>query len=184
MFKVEPGAARNSFASADAPPILSSANKSVMAKAPELKLKEGDKAPAFTVATNGGGSASLADYEGKHVVLYFYPKDDTPGCTKEACAFRDQWSKFELSGTVVVGVSRDSVEKHREFASEHKLQFPLLSDDDGSICKSYGVGTTFGMASRVTFVIDRSGTVARTFADVSPATHAEEVLQAVAALPK
>lgn len=118
------------------------------------------------------------------MVLFFYPKDGTPGCTKEACAFRDQWKRFDASGAVVIGVSRDSVEKHRAFAEEHRLQFPLLSDDDGTICRSYGVSSTLGMASRVTFVIDRGGVIARTFDDVSPATHANEVLAAVASLPR
>ena len=143
-----------------------------------------DRAPAFSAPDQNGKTRTLAEFAGRPVVLFFYPRDGTPGCTKEACAFRDKWSKLEASGAVVIGVSRDSVEKHRAFAEEHKLQFPLLSDDDGAMCRSYGVNTTLGMASRVTFIIDRSGTIARTFADVSPATHADEVLAAVAALPK
>ena len=144
-------------------------------------LSAHDPAPAFSAPDQNGKTRTLAEFAGRNVVLFFYPKDGTPGCTKEACAFRDQWSKFEAAGAVVIGVSRDSVEKHRVFADEHKLQFPLLSDEDGTICKSYGVGSTLGVASRVTFVIDRTGVVARTFPDVSPATHANEVL---AALPK
>jgi thioredoxin-dependent peroxiredoxin len=143
-----------------------------------------ERAPAFSAPDQHGKTRTLAEFAGRPIVLFFYPKDGTPGCTKEACAFRDRWSKYEASGAVVVGVSRDSVEKHRSFAEEHKLQFPLLSDDDGTICKSYGVGSTLGMASRVTFLIDRNGVIARTFEDVSPATHADEVLAAIAALPK
>jgi peroxiredoxin Q/BCP len=143
-----------------------------------------DRAPAFSAPDQSGRTRTLAEFSGRPVVLFFYPKDGTPGCTKEACAFRDKWSKYDASGAVVIGVSRDSVEKHRAFAEEHKLQFPLLSDEDGTICKSYGVSQTLGMASRVTFLIDRSGSIARTFDDVSPATHADEVLAAIAALPK
>ena len=143
-----------------------------------------DRAPAFSAPDQFGKTRTLAEFRGRPIVLFFYPKDGTPGCTKEACAFRDQWSKLEASGAVVVGVSRDSVEKHRAFADEHKLQFPLLADEDGAVCKSYGVSNTLGMASRVTFIIDRSGTVARTFSDVSPATHANEVIAAIDALPK
>lgn len=143
-----------------------------------------DRAPAFSAPDQFGKTRTLAEFRGRPIVLFFYPKDGTPGCTKEACAFRDQWSKLEASGAVVVGVSRDSVEKHRAFADEHKLQFPLLADEDGTVCKSYGVSSTLGLASRVTFIIDRSGTVARTFSSVSPATHADEVIAAINALPK
>ncbi len=143
-----------------------------------------EPAPAFSAPDQYGKTRTLAEFHGRPVVLFFYPKDGTPGCTKEACAFRDRWSKLQATGAALVGVSRDSVEKHRAFAEEHKLQFPLLADEDGTICKSYGVSSTLGMASRVTFLIDRNGTVARTFADVSPATHADEVLAAIEALPK
>lgn len=143
-----------------------------------------DRAPAFSAPDQFGKTRTLAEFHGRPVVLFFYPKDGTPGCTKEACAFRDNWSKLQASGAALVGVSRDSVEKHRAFADEHKLQFPLLADEDGALCKSYGVSSTFGMASRVTFIIDRNGIIAQTFADVSPATHATEVLAAIDALPK
>lgn len=113
------------------------------------------------------------------MILYFYPKDGTPGCTREACAFRDAWKKLQERGAVVLGVSRDSVEKHKKFADEHGLPFPLLSDEDGSICAAYGVGTTFGMPSRVTFVLDRDGKVVKTFPDVDPSHHVDEVLSAL-----
>ena len=98
-----------------------------MAKEIQLKLKEGDKAPTFTVATSGGGKISLADYLGKNVILYFYPKDDTPGCTKEACAFRDHFADFKKKGAVVFGVSPDPVKSHDKFVEKFKLPFTLLA---------------------------------------------------------
>ena len=104
-----------------------------MAKVIELKLKEGDKAPEFSVATSGGGKISLADYLGKNVILYFYPKDDTPGCTKEACAFRDYFADFKKHGAAVLGVSPDSVKSHDKFVEKFKLPFPLLADVDKKI---------------------------------------------------
>ncbi|PYM12129.1 MAG: peroxiredoxin, partial [Verrucomicrobia bacterium] len=110
-----------------------------MSKAPELKLKEGDRAPDFIAATNGGGKVSLADFKGKHVVLYFYPRDDTPGCTKEACAFRDEFAGFRKKGAVVLGVSVDSVKAHDKFARKFKLPFTLVSDEDKKIVEAYGV---------------------------------------------
>src|SRR5271168_4541664 len=110
-----------------------------MAKEIELKLREGGKAPIFTAATSGGGTISLSDYKGKNVILYFYPKDDTPGCTKEACAFRDHFADFKRKGAVVLGVSPDSVKSHDKFAGKFKLPFTLLSDADKQIVEAYGV---------------------------------------------
>ncbi len=141
-------------------------------------------APAFTAPDQDGKTHTLAEYRGKPVVLFFYPKDGTPGCTKEACAFRDAWKRIQDRGAAVVGVSRDSVEKHKAFAAEHQLPFSLLSDADGAICAAYGVRSTFSIASRTTFVIDRDGKIARTFADVDPALHVDEVLAALDSLPK
>ena len=109
-----------------------------MAKTIELKLKEGDKAPEFTAATNGGGTVSLADYRGKHVILYFYPKDDTSGCTKEACAFRDHFAEFRRKGAIVLGVSIDSAKSHDKFAAKYKLPFMLVADEDKAIVRAYG----------------------------------------------
>src|SRR5437660_9985903 len=109
-----------------------------MSKSPELKLKEGDKAPEFTAPTNGGGKVSLADFKGKHVVLYFYPRDDTPGCTKEACAFRDQFAEIKRKGAVVLGVSVDSAKLHDKFVGKFKLPFTLVSDEDKKIVQAYG----------------------------------------------
>ena len=101
-----------------------------MANELQLKLKEGDLAPSFTAATNGGGRISLSDYKGKNVILYFYPRDNTPGCTKEACAFRDHWDEFKNKGAVLLGVSTDKAKSHDKFVEKHKLPFPLLADED------------------------------------------------------
>ena len=110
-----------------------------MAKGIELSLKEGDIAPLFTVGTSGGGELSLADLKGKSVVLYFYPRDDTPGCTKEACAFRDHFAKFKKKGAVVLGVSADGVKSHDKFVKKFDLPFTLLADEDKTISNAYGV---------------------------------------------
>src|ERR1035438_7921358 len=110
-----------------------------MAKTIELKLKAGDVAPKFSAATNGGGKISLADLQGKNVILYFYPRDDTPGCTKEACAFRDQFAAFKKKGAVILGVSTDPVKAHDSFADKFKLPFTLLADVDKKIVTAYGV---------------------------------------------
>src|SRR4051812_32849544 len=110
-----------------------------MAKEIELKLKEGDKAPAFVAATSGGGRIALSDYKGQNVILYFYPKDDTPGCTKEACAFRDDYSAFKKKGAVILGVSPDPVKAHDKFVTKFKLPFTLVADEDKKIVNDYGV---------------------------------------------
>src|SRR6476620_3868451 len=103
----------------------------------ESKLKEGDGAPAFSALTNGGKRVSLEDLKGKNVILYFYPRDNTPGCTKEACAFRDDFSQFKKKGAVVVGVSTDSVKSHDKFVEKFNLPFPLLADEDKAIVNAY-----------------------------------------------
>src|SRR6266700_8439633 len=110
-----------------------------MARTIELRLKEGDKAPNFTAPANGGGKIALSDFRGKQVVLYCYPRDDTPGCTKEACAFRDEFSAFKQKDTVVLGVSTDSSKSHAKFAEKYKLPFTLLADEDKQIVEAYGV---------------------------------------------
>ena len=157
-----------------------------MSKAPELKLKEGDRAPDFIAATNGGGKVSLADFKGKHVVLYFYPRDDTPGCTKEACAFRDEFAGFRKKGAVVLGVSVDSVKAHDKFARKFKLPFTLVSDEDKKIVEAYGVwaeisfmGRKYLGTYRVTFLIGPDGRIKRIWPQVKPEEHAEEVLAAL-----
>jgi thioredoxin-dependent peroxiredoxin len=157
-----------------------------MAKAIELKLKEGDVAPKFTVATSGGGKISLADYIGKNVILYFYPKDDTPGCTKEACAFRDYFGDFKKAGAVVFGVSPDSVKSHDKFLEKFKLPFTLLADEDKKIVEAYGVwgeksfmGRKYLGVYRVTFLIGPDGKIKKIWPEVKPEEHAAEVLAAL-----
>ncbi|MGZ3422677.1 MAG: peroxiredoxin [Polyangiales bacterium] len=146
-------------------------------------LQPSEPAPAFSAKDQSGSTRELAEFKGKPIVLYFYPKDGTPGCTKEACAFRDAWKKLQESGAIVIGVSRDSVEKHAAFAKEHDLPFPLLADENGAICKAYGVGSTLGMAKRVTYLVGRDGKVARAWPDVDPAIHVDQVIAAIRELP-
>jgi peroxiredoxin Q/BCP len=157
-----------------------------MAKAIELKLKVGDVAPKFTAATSGGGKISLADYKGQNVILYFYPKDDTPGCTKEACAFRDQFTDFKKAGAVVFGVSPDSVMSHDKFVEKFKLPFTLLADEDKKIVQAYGVwgeksfmGRKYLGVYRVTFLIGPGGKIKNIWPEVKPEEHAAEVLAAL-----
>ena len=149
-------------------------------------LKEGQKAPDFTLAGGDGSQVSLASLKGKPVVLYFYPKDDTPGCTKEACAFRDTQSRLRKAGAVVLGVSPDSVASHQKFGAKYKLPFTLLSDPDKAIAKkfgAYGEKVMYGKKVvgmiRSTFVIDAEGVVRKVFPKVRVDGHAEQVLQAL-----
>jgi len=157
-----------------------------MAKAIELSLKEGDKAPAFSAPTNGGGTVSLADLKGKNVILYFYPKDDTPGCTKEACAFRDNFAEFKKKGAVILGVSTDPVKAHDKFVDKFKLPFTLLADIDKKIVNDYGVwgeksfmGRKYMGTNRVTFLIGPDGRIKKIWPLVKPDEHAAEVLAAL-----
>jgi thioredoxin-dependent peroxiredoxin len=157
-----------------------------MAKELNLKLKEGDPAPDFSAATSGGGKVSLADFKGKNVILYFYPKDDTPGCTKEACAFRDRLAEFRKRGVVVLGVSTDSVKSHDKFVEKFKLPFPLLADEDKKIVEAYGVwgeksfmGRKYMGTHRVTFLIGGDGRIKKIWPQVKPDEHADEVLAAL-----
>ena len=156
-----------------------------MPKAPELKLKEGDPAPAFTGSTSGG-EVSLTKFKGKNVILYFYPRDDTPGCTKEACAFRDHFADFEKNGVVVLGVSADSVKSHDKFAKKFRLPFTLLADEDKKIAEAYGVwgqksfmGRKYMGIHRVTFLIGSDGKIKKIWPLVKPEEHAAEVLAAL-----
>ena len=157
-----------------------------MTKGPELKLKEGDKAPDFRGATAEGKLVSLSDLRGKNVVLYFYPRDDTPGCTKEACAFRDEFPAFESKDVVVLGVSTDSAKSHGKFSEKYKLPFTLLADQDKKIVEAYGVwgqksfmGRKYMGTHRVTFLIGRDGHIRKIWETVKPGEHAKEVLEAV-----
>ena len=149
------------------------------------KLKEGDKAPDFTVRDGEGQTVRLRDLRGKKVVLYFYPKDDTPGCTKEACSFRDSFAKFKKRDIEVLGVSFDSEAKHKKFAQKFDLPFRLLADTDRSIAESFGtygekkfMGRTYMGIHRMTFLIDEKGKIKKIFNKVKPEEHAEEVLAA------
>jgi peroxiredoxin Q/BCP len=157
-----------------------------MAKEVKLKLKEGDLAPDFKASTNTGDEVSLAGFKGKDVVLYFYPKDDTPGCTKEACAFRDHFADFKKKGIVVLGVSVDPVKSHEKFVEKYKLPFPLLADDERKIVNAYGVwgekvfmGRRYMGTNRVTFWIGPDRKIKRIWPKVKPEEHAEEILAAV-----
>jgi peroxiredoxin Q/BCP len=144
-----------------------------------MSVRLGDPAPDFTLLTAAGGEFRLSDLRGhRAVVLYFYPKDETPGCTAEACAFRDSYEVFTEGGAEVVGVSADSGESHRAFATHHRLPFVLLSDPDGEVRRRYGASRWFGLVSgRVTFVIDRDGIVRRIFESQLQATrHVDEAL--------
>ncbi len=155
------------------------------AMATETKLAVGDKAPEFTLTATDGSIVSSKGLLGQVYVVYFYPKDDTPGCTTEACSFRDDISEFNKIGVKVYGISLDSVESHKKFTSKYNLNFPLLSDADHSVAKAYGVLNGIGplqVAKRTTFIIDKNGNIAKIFEGVNPAGHSREVLDAVKAI--
>ncbi len=147
-------------------------------------LKEGQKAPSFTLDDDHNQKVSLKDFAGKEVVLYFYPKDMTPGCTQEACDFRDNWAAVKKSGAVVLGISADPVKKHEAFKKKYKLPFTLLSDEGKKIIKSYGVwkkkkfmGREFMGIIRSTFLIDGKGKIRKIWSPVSVKVHVKEVLE-------
>ena len=148
-------------------------------------IKEGKAAPDFTATNTNGETIRLKDLRGKKVVLYFYPKDDTPGCTKEACSFRDAFSDFKKQDIEVIGVSTDSEASHKKFTTKYKLPFTLLADTDHAIADAYGVygekkfmGRTYMGVKRMTFLIDEKGKVRKVFEKVKPEEHAQEVLEA------
>jgi peroxiredoxin Q/BCP len=140
-----------------------------------MPLSVGDTAPSFTVSDTNGSPVSLSNFAGKTVVIYFYPKDDTPGCTKEACSFRDNYSAYQGKDVVVLGVSMDSEASHQQFTDKFSLPFPLLADVDGSITKAYDVDGG-GYAKRVTYVIDGNGTISHVYNSVKTDTHAQDIL--------
>lgn len=147
-------------------------------------ITEGTKAPAFTLTNQDGKQVSLSDFGGSKVVIYFYPKDDTPGCTKEACSFRDNHQAILDKGAVVLGISADDQAAHTRFRSKYQLPFDLLSDPDKKVIQAFGAwgeksrdGKTYEGILRSTFVIDQDGTVIKAFPDVSPAEHAAEVVE-------
>lgn len=153
------------------------------ATAREGLVRVGEPAPEFMLQDQTGRVRQLSEYRGHPVVLYFYPRDATPGCTAEACAFRDAWDRLQSTGAVVLGVSTDDVESHRRFHEEHQLPFELLADLDGRVAQLYGVPLRLGMASRVTFLIDDEGVVRHVWEDVDPGVHAAEVIAEIDELP-
>jgi len=149
-----------------------------MAAMPE----QGQRLPEVEFITESGARLAAGDLGGQKTVLYFYPKDDTPGCTKEACAFRDRMDDYEQAGIRVYGVSLDSPESHRQFREKHNLNFPLLTDEGGHTAEALGVLGDRGLANRVTFLLDPDGKIARVYPEVSPETHADEILEDAASL--
>lgn len=152
-----------------------------------MAVKVGDKAPNFTLPSQMGDEVTLSEYIGKkNIVLYFYPKDETRGCTREACEFRDRYDVFTNLGAEVIGVSAQSVESHKSFATHHGLPFLLLSDEKNEVRKLYGVSATMGVIpGRVTFVIDKKGIVRHTFSSqFQPEKHIKEALKVLEKLEK
>jgi peroxiredoxin Q/BCP len=145
-------------------------------------LAEGDPAPDFTLESDSGEEVTLSSFRGRPVVLYFYPKDDTPGCTRQACGIRDAWGEFQRAGAEVLGISADTQASHERFKAKYSLPFTLLADPDGTLGEPYGVAKE-GKRSyeRSTFVIDADGNVAKIMRRVSPDTHADDVLAVLAA---
>lgn len=157
-----------------------------MSKSDKGDLKVGQKAPDFTTVDDKGQKVKLSDFKGRKVILYFYPKDDTPGCTKEACAFRDGFAEIKKRGAVVLGVSADSVDSHAKFKNKFDLNFPLLADEDKKIIEAYGTwkeksmyGKKYMGIERTTFVIDEQGRITHIFPKVKVDQHYEEVLEAL-----
>ena len=148
-----------------------------------MALRVGDKAPEFTLPSSDGEEISLKDFRGKKIVLYFYPKDDTPGCTKEACSFRDNLARVKRKGAVVFGISADSKKSHQKFIEKYDLSFPLLSDEKKEVVNAYGVwkekafmGRKYMGIERTTFIIDKEGKIVHIFSKVKVDGHVEEVL--------
>ena len=152
-------------------------------------INEGQKAPDFDLPASTGGNISLKSLKGKNVVLFFYPKDDTPGCTIEACGFRDSYKVIEKMGAVILGISPDSVKSHDKFINKFQLPYPLLADEDKKMCQDYGVwveksmyGKKYMGVARTTFIIDARGNIAKIFEKVKPEGHNAEVIEALKAL--
>lgn len=163
--------------------------KAASTRAASSPLRAGRVAPDFELPDDTGAARRLSDYRGKPVVLYFYPADDTPGCTKEACNFRDDYSRYRRQGVTILGVSPDSERSHERFKSKYDLPFPLLADDGHRVCTVYGVwgrkqfmGRSYDGVLRTTFLIDAFGKIARVFEGVRPAEHSAEVLAEVKTL--
>jgi peroxiredoxin Q/BCP len=151
-----------------------------------MTISAGNPAPDFILTDDTGATRRLSDYRGQNVVLYFYPKDDTPGCTTEACNFRDDYSEFVNAGVTILGVSPDSPKSHAKFKQKFQLPFPLLADEDHAICEAYGVwgekkfmGREYMGVLRTTFLISPDGKIKKTFENVKPSDHSAEVLAAL-----
>jgi peroxiredoxin Q/BCP len=149
-------------------------------------VEQGAPAPGFTLTSDSGESLTLSQFRGSPVVLYFYPRDDTPGCTKQACGIRDTWGEFERRGAVVLGISADSATRHAKFKAKYGLPFTLLADEDHAVAEAYGtwveksmLGKKYMGIERSTFVIDGDGNVAKVMRRVKPDTHADDVLAAL-----
>lgn len=154
-----------------------------------MSVDVGDKAPDFTMATDDGGEISLSALKGRNLVLYFYPKDSTPGCTTEACSFREALPDFSKVNAEIIGVSRDSIKRHQNFKNKYNIPFPLGSDEDGTVCESYGVwtekknyGRTYMGIERSTFLIDSKGVIRNVWRKVRVNGHVDKVLEAAKAL--
>ncbi|MDE2221963.1 MAG: thioredoxin-dependent thiol peroxidase [Candidatus Omnitrophica bacterium] len=150
---------------------------------------QGSESPDFNLPASSGGNIALNDLKGRKIVIYFYPKDDTPGCTVEACGLRDNYKEFEKHGAVVLGVSPDSVTSHGKFINKFKLPFILLADEDKRTCQAYGVwveksmyGRKYMGVARTTFIIDASGKIAKVFEKVKPEGHAQEIIESLRTL--
>jgi peroxiredoxin Q/BCP len=153
-----------------------------------MPISAGKQAPDFSLPNEMGQERKLSDFRGKPVLLYFYPKDDTPGCTTEACNFRDDYSQYETAGVVILGISPDSVKSHAKFKNKYHLPYSLLADTDHKVCELYGVwgrkkfmGREYDGVFRTTFLIDTQGKIVRVFENVKPAEHSAEVLAALSA---
>lgn len=149
-----------------------------------MPIPAGSQAPDFSLPDDNGDLRRLSDYRGKVVVLYFYPKDDTPGCTTEACGFRDRYQDYEKAGVPVIGISPDDVKKHQKFKAKYNLPFTLLADTDHTVCELYRVwgrkkfmGKEYDGVFRTTFLIDKDGTILRVFENVKPEGHSQEILK-------
>lgn len=152
-----------------------------------MVLSEGVKAPDFELKDSEGNLHKLSDYVGQTIVVYFYPKDDTPGCTKEACSFRDSYADFKKAGVTIIGISPDKVSSHKKFKDKYELPFTLLADPDHKVCEAYGVwglkksfGREYEGVFRTTYVIGPEGEIKRVFENVKPSDHSQEVLSEVA----
>jgi thioredoxin-dependent peroxiredoxin len=152
------------------------------ARAEEPLLAVGAPAPEVVGVDAKGTTFKLSAQKGKYAIVYFYPKDDTPGCTKEACAFRDAFDKFVAAGVTIFGVSRDAEPSHKAFQQKYTLPFPLVADASGAVTKAYHVPSTLGFDKRVTFLVGPDGKVAKVFPDVDPGVHAKELLDLITSL--